>query len=658
MVLIQMALISLVMKPVWPAAVVLAVLGGLAPTLRLLLRIPSPGGYILAVLVFIVRYRMLQETFTANGYIGSELAYEAACCCVAIQVMILFMDRYEKGLPVWYLGLSTAGMVFAGDMRVTSEQRRQSLELVLGYYVCWAAFASANRAVGPPRRGKDLFRISVLACMISVALTGCCLLSVGFQRHEGRIEQAISRYLLGTQTTIQDGFSGAGGLSDISNRKRMYSKMIALRIQAESRPDYLRGKAFDLYADRRWNYTGDSETIIPSDEPSPFPARKHDNLFLLQTPLPGGLQVMTIWPIDTMTAAHCFLPLEGAAIACDSRFLKRDQAGIVQRFLDNVASSYQVATEPARPREILPDLSAYLQLPELDSEIVELADSVVGGPATTIEKVRAVESFFHENFHYDLNPRMPRGVDRLKYFLLERSPAHCEYFATAAALMLRLGGVPTRYVTGFVVTERNTIDGNWIARRKDAHAWVEAYDSQSHTWLTVEATPSNGVPGAEDSMHLTWREQLAESLTGYWGQLWELAQRGVFWDLGRAAGKALLWLILIVLFGRASLRLARQWTWPWKKLPEHERELARLTRERSLLDQFLARHGVRRVHDETVLSFASRVERESRLGNRLMLARWYRDYSALRYQGIPLTEMAVERMRSQRKEAFRSSKAR
>ena len=59
--------------------------------------------------------------------------------------------------------------------------------------------------------------------------------------------------------------------------------------------------------------------------------------------------------------------------------------------------------------------------------------------------------------------------------------------------MLRLGGVPTRYATGFVVTESSESDENsgemWIARNKDAHAWVEAYDKQQNEWIVVEATP-------------------------------------------------------------------------------------------------------------------------------------------------------------------------
>ena len=35
----------------------------------------------------------------------------------------------------------------------------------------------------------------------------------------------------------------------------------------------------------------------------------------------------------------------------------------------------------------------------------------------------------------------------------------------------------------------------WLARHKDAHAWVEAWDDELQQWVLVEATPASGVPG-------------------------------------------------------------------------------------------------------------------------------------------------------------------
>src|SRR5690606_29862000 len=119
------------------------------------------------------------------------------------------------------------------------------------------------------------------------------------------------------------------------------------------------------------------------------------------------------------------------------------------------------------------------------------------GTTTTAEKIRAVESFFHNNFTYDDGSQMSMGRARLSQFLAMRTPAHCEYFATATTILLRLANVPARYVTGFVVTGQNPLDGTYYARGKDAHAWVEAYDEELQSWVIVESTPYEGVPTPE-----------------------------------------------------------------------------------------------------------------------------------------------------------------
>ncbi|MHC4570185.1 MAG: transglutaminase-like domain-containing protein [Planctomycetota bacterium] len=67
---------------------------------------------------------------------------------------------------------------------------------------------------------------------------------------------------------------------------------------------------------------------------------------------------------------------------------------------------------------------------------------------------------------------IPAGRDKLTHFLLAESTGYCEYFASGAAMLLRMADVPTRYVTGFLVTNRDVETGLWIARSMDAHAWA------------------------------------------------------------------------------------------------------------------------------------------------------------------------------------------
>jgi len=96
----------------------------------------------------------------------------------------------------------------------------------------------------------------------------------------------------------------------------------------------------------------------------------------------------------------------------------------------------------------------------------------VGHP---FDKAVAMESYLRDNFTYTLNLRSKPGDDPLAHFLFETRAGHCEYFASAMAIMLRTLGIPSREVNGFLPGEYNDVAGDYIVRASDAHSWVEAY---------------------------------------------------------------------------------------------------------------------------------------------------------------------------------------
>jgi protein-glutamine gamma-glutamyltransferase len=73
-------------------------------------------------------------------------------------------------------------------------------------------------------------------------------------------------------------------------------------------------------------------------------------------------------------------------------------------------------------------------------------------------------------------------------FLFNRKEGHCEYFASALALMLRSVGIPSRLVSGFKGAEPLS-DGVWQVQDRHAHAWVEAWTG-NNVWVTLDATPA------------------------------------------------------------------------------------------------------------------------------------------------------------------------
>ena len=86
----------------------------------------------------------------------------------------------------------------------------------------------------------------------------------------------------------------------------------------------------------------------------------------------------------------------------------------------------------------------------------------------------------------------PSGVDIAEYFLFDSGKGFCQQYATTAALMYRLLGLPSRYVTGYMVTPSDfhkNNDGTYtaIATDEKAHAWVEVYVDGTG-WIPTEVT--------------------------------------------------------------------------------------------------------------------------------------------------------------------------
>ena len=157
----------------------------------------------------------------------------------------------------------------------------------------------------------------------------------------------------------------------------------------------------------------------------------------------------------------------------------------------------------------------YLQLPEkLDPRIPELARKITAQASNRFDKALLMESYLQRNFGYTLNLAGKPGVDPLAQFLFVTKAGHCEYFASAMAVMLRTLGIPSREVNGFLPGEFNDVAGDYIVRASDAHSWVEAY-FPGNGWITFDPTPAAnpGAPGLFsrlnlylDWMQLNWNE--------------------------------------------------------------------------------------------------------------------------------------------------------
>jgi transglutaminase-like putative cysteine protease len=135
----------------------------------------------------------------------------------------------------------------------------------------------------------------------------------------------------------------------------------------------------------------------------------------------------------------------------------------------------------------------FLQLPPLDPRVAPLARQVTASASTPYDKARALERYLGTQFGYTLQLPSPVPDDPIAFFLFTRKQGHCEYFASAMAVMLRSIGIPARIVNGFRTGEYNDVTGSYIIRARDAHSWVEAYFPGAG-WMSFDPTPAAVAP--------------------------------------------------------------------------------------------------------------------------------------------------------------------
>jgi hypothetical protein len=109
--------------------------------------------------------------------------------------------------------------------------------------------------------------------------------------------------------------------------------------------------------------------------------------------------------------------------------------------------------------------------------------------------------------------------DPLANFLFERRKGHCEYFASAMAVMLRSIGIPSRVVTGFASGVYNPLTGWQVVRASDAHSWVEAWIA-GRGWRTFDPTPPD--PSAIQSPLMSRAALFFDAAEQFW-QDWILS---------------------------------------------------------------------------------------------------------------------------------------
>ncbi len=123
----------------------------------------------------------------------------------------------------------------------------------------------------------------------------------------------------------------------------------------------------------------------------------------------------------------------------------------------------------------------------------------------------------------------PAGVTPLADFMTRTKSGHCEYFASAAVLLLRAAGIPARYATGYSVQEYSALEGAYVVRARHAHAWTRAW--LDGRWIDLDPTPPDWFGLEQSRLAPVW-EKLADFLrwAAYrWSQREEMQASDAWW---------------------------------------------------------------------------------------------------------------------------------
>jgi transglutaminase-like putative cysteine protease len=284
----------------------------------------------------------------------------------------------------------------------------------------------------------------------------------------------------------------------------------------------LRGTAFDRYDGRAW-----SRTPGPSR-----PMMRFRSTYVLGRPPDRARDAPLRVVLEPLDESVVFLPSGAVALdvpararggvpepraltltgGFDLRYEDRDALGLV----------YEVWTDtdgaPWPPD--VPDAAALARLLEVPSgheRVAALARSIVGDTFDPVEKARRVLAHLAggDRYRYTLTqPEVPADRLPLDVFLFEARAGHCEYFATAMAVMLRAVGVPTRTAAGLLGGRYNAYGDYYALRQGDAHSWVEVWDGAR--WHTFDPTPPAREAARPEESALASLDALLDALRTRW----------------------------------------------------------------------------------------------------------------------------------------------
>jgi hypothetical protein len=151
--------------------------------------------------------------------------------------------------------------------------------------------------------------------------------------------------------------------------------------------------------------------------------------------------------------------------------------------LEDLPDGNLISAWPGAPEELL----AVPQTGDFPLRIRDLT-RVAAGSGSVKNQLLQLQEHLRTTLQYSLETTNVRDLDPLENFLFEEKRGHCEYFATAGALMARALGIPSRVAYGWAGGKWFEASGLFVFRANEAHAWTEVW-LENHGWVLMDPTP-------------------------------------------------------------------------------------------------------------------------------------------------------------------------
>jgi len=342
---------------------------------------------------------------------------------------------------------------------------------------------------------------------------------------------------------IATGFSDHVRLGQIGEIQQSSSLVMHIQIDGDQRGFYdlkWRGVTLNLFNGTTWSNPHEQRFVqrnggqfVLTDQPDKRVNKHVIHYHVLMEPIASSVFFLAPVPL-TMDGNYRAVSMDGGDAVFDP-----DPEHPVNSYGANsdisqpTPTQLRTASVDYPPEVLLNDL----QTPGwLDLRIARLAEQITASENDNYDKAVAVERYLRTRYSYTL--QLPRTLQRdpLANFLFERRQGHCEYFASAMAIMLRDLGIPSRVVNGFRTGEFNDVTSQYLVRASNAHSWVEVY-FPGYGWISFDPTPAAPATSRTgwgramlyvDAAASFWREWIVNYDVSHQHVLGQQASRSIF----------------------------------------------------------------------------------------------------------------------------------